>query len=182
MQRKIQWNRWKNRLLVVAAVVFGLQIGIPAFNHYVLFRASIPRRFYEAQWEGTWKSTKIRGVSGNIIAKLPDPIPIKEEFPVEAWVYYNLWSPYRSGQGTQMEMVGYFDIGQSGSGENLTSPVNVPPPSFSLEIRKFSGVSQLYVDYTASIDQSQSNIVGGYRSGSSPRSSYDMGWFFLQKR
>ena len=169
-------KKWKKRLLVVTTVLLVIYFALPIVDR-VWFAFRVPSDFSDAQWHGDWNSDQFSLVSGRLVVNLPNPVPIDQEFDVDALVYYRIWSPYRTGKTVRMKMVGYLASDQSGGGGNADSPVIVPP-HYTFKFKGGDGPSAQTIDYIATSDAHPTMIVGGYRSAG----PYDMGRFALAKR
>jgi hypothetical protein len=167
-------KKWKKRLLIAIGVAAGLLILAPVANA-ILFRTSVPLGLSVAKWEGEWHSEAYPLVSGRIVAKLPGPIPTDRVFMVDTFVYYNLWSFYRPGGRLLTSLEGNFGESHS-SGTNEDDPGRAPT-HLTFKFKGGPGPDSHIIDYTATIDEDQTIIVGGFRS----ENPDDVGLFTLRK-
>ena len=137
----------------------------------VWFRMQIPSSFAHANWSGKWETKQYMGLSGNLIVRLPHPLPEGQDFEAEALVYYPIYSVWRTGQFVKMDFQGHFSpespisAGRTGNA--------IPGGGGKL---KFKGtVGKQVVEYVAILDNSRTRIVGGYLSDSPP----DFGYFHI---
>ena len=82
-------KKWKKRLLVVTAVLLVIYFALPIVDR-VWFAFRVPSDFSDAQWHGDWNSDQFSLVSGRLVVNLPNPVPIDQEFDVDALVYYRI--------------------------------------------------------------------------------------------
>ena len=92
----------KNRILKILKRVFItiLILTILVFiTNEIIYRKSIPNDLSESNWNGNWKSSKYKFVSGKILTSIPENLENqKTEFKSKTVIYYNLWSFYKPGQ------------------------------------------------------------------------------------
>lgn len=159
-------RRIGNWLLILLALIVIVRIG-----DYAWFRTQIPLRFTSANWTGNWK-TQQYGLSGKLLAKLPDPMPENQDFDAEVLVYYPIYSVWKTGRFVKMEFVGNFSpetSTSSGVAEN-----EIPGSRGKLKFKATAG--NQVVDYVAMMDESGMRIIGSYVS----QSPSDIGYFFIQ--
>ena len=129
---------------------------------FIWYHTQVPIGFSNANWSGHWKTEQI-GLSGRLLVKLPEPLPIDEDFQAEALVYYPIYSGWRMGQFVKMDFKGRFTPDNpSSSGQNSNEI-----PGAGGGMLKFKGVAgNQVVEYAALINPRQTRIVGGYLSKS----------------
>jgi len=170
----MQW--WKRLVLIGAVCLLIFFLSFRIVNG-LWYRLSVQADLSSANWVGAWESASFPLVSGRIVAKIPDPVPVDQEFTVEAAVYYNLWSPYRTGATKRVKLRGRLAGDDSAGGDNRSSPL-VGPPRITFSLKGGAGRSAQIIEYVATTDRQKSTIVGGYRSDG----PYDMGQFALVRR
>ncbi|QVL32222.1 hypothetical protein KIH39_25870 [Telmatocola sphagniphila] len=138
------------------------------------FVSHTPKSF-QVNWSGIWKTHQYAGFSGNLIVQLPDPLPENEDFTAEAYVYYPIYSTWKTGQFVKMEFQGHFSPDSPTSAGISTNKINNGGSGGKM---KFKGVAgNQIVEYVALISKHRTLIVGGYIS-SLP---HDYGYFEISK-
>ena len=79
-------RRWVSRLLWVLPAILVIY-SLAKLSDYAWYRATVPVGFRDANWSGEWE-TKRYGLSGRLLVRMPDPLPVDEDFKVEAMLYY----------------------------------------------------------------------------------------------
>lgn len=162
--------RWAGYLLWVlpALVVIYAFVKLADLAWY---RANVPTSFQDANWSGGWETRSHGGLSGRLLVRLPDPLPVDEDFKVEALVYYPIYSVWKTGQFVRMDFAGRYSPASPTPAGRSTNAI----PAGGL--LKFKGVvGRQTVEYAALVDQSRTRIVGGYLS----RDPDDYGHFFIR--
>jgi hypothetical protein len=127
---------------------------------FVWFRIRIPVGFQNANWSGNWKTERYGFLSGRLLVRLPDPLPANQEFKAEALVYYPIYSVWKTGRFTKMDFTAEFTPdGLSSSGQSKNT---IPSGGGKMKFKAIAGGQ--VVDYVALIDQTRTQIVGGYLS------------------
>jgi hypothetical protein len=99
-------------------------------------------------------------ISGRLLVRLPDPLPENEEFKAEALVYYPIYSAWKTGQFTKMDFTAEFTPdGVSSAGQSTN---NIPGGGGKMKFKAIAG--DQVVEYVALIDETRTQIVGGYLS------------------
>jgi hypothetical protein len=120
MREKLR--RWGKRLLWGLAIVFTLYVTVLGVD-FVWYRSRVPVRFRDASWEGRWETRRFWGLSGRLLALLPDPLPEGVDFKAEALVYYPVYSVWRTGQFVRMDFTGHFRPESLSSGGQTTNAI-----------------------------------------------------------
>lgn len=172
----------KKRLSKIFLRIVGigiLIILIANISNSIILKSSIPDKFKDANWKGSWKSGSFSLIGGKIIANLPDEIPNNEEFEVDAMIYYNVWSIYKTGGIMEFKLIGMLGSDNSGSGENIVKDNRElkPSPSFNFKAKVFGSGNQK-IDYLGISNRNKTIIVGGYKS-SNPD---DLGNFKIKRK
>jgi hypothetical protein len=162
-------NRWGRRLLWVFPVLLTVYL-LVKIGDFTWYRTQIPVGFLDANWSGTWETKNYGGLSGRLLVRLPDPLPVDEDFEAEALVYYPIYSVWKTGQFVKMDFGGRYSPNTATSGGQSTNPI---PAAGVLKFKGTAG-SQV-VEYSALVDESQTRIVGGYLS----YDPYDYGVFLI---
>jgi len=160
---------WTKRLLATLAVLLVLTLSLPLVDR-AWFGNHVPSGFVDAPWQGDWSSDAYPLVSGRLLVRLPDPIPINEDFTVDAIAYYHIWSPYRTGEMIPMTMAGRYEPANFDTNEE-------EPGSFSFNFEGIGGRSSQTIDYIAS-GSPDDLIFGEYHS----QNPHDVGRFELTRR
>ena len=165
--------RWRRRLtwLVVVAIAayFAVQLA-----DYVWFRSQVPIGFTNANWSGRWQ-TRVWGISGRILVRLPDPLPENEDFKAEALVYYPIYSGWKTGRFVKMDFHGRFDPAvKSSAGESTNQMPGDKEVGGKFTFKAVAGKQT--VDYVAIMDDRRTSITGGYLS----ESPFDYGVFWIR--
>jgi hypothetical protein len=169
MRERLQ--KWCKRLLWVLPAVLALYVFLKVAD-FVWFRTQIPVGFVNANWSGKWETQRYWRLSGNLLVRLPDPLPENQDFKAEALVYYPIYSTWKTGQFLKMDFQGFFNPDSPTSAGRSTN--TLPGGGGKL---KFKGiVGNQVVEYVAIIDESRTRIVGGYLSASP---YYDVGFFHI---
>lgn len=155
-------NNWKKRFLIVAAVFLGGCFALPIVDR-VWFAFRVPTDFANVPWRGNWNSEQVPLVSGQLLVKMPDKVPIDQQFEVETLVYYCLWSPYRTGSTVRVKMIGYFAADKSGGGSNAESPA-IERPHYIFKLKSGDSLSAQRIDYAATSNADMTMLIGSYRS------------------
>ena len=170
MRERLQ--KWGKRLLWVLPALLALYVFLKVAD-FIWFRTQIPVGFVNANWSGKWETQQYWGLSGNLLVRLPDPLPENQDFKAEALVYYPIYSAWKTGQFVKMDFQGLFSPDSPASAGHSTNPI--PGGGGKL---KFKGtVGNQVVEYVAIMDESRTRIVGGYFS----TSPYDSGYFHITK-
>ena len=160
-------RKWGKRLLWLLPAILAIYLaGLLA--DFAWFRCRIPVAFQSANWSGVWRTQQYGGFGGRLLVHLPDPLPENHEFQAEALVYYPIYCPWKTGRFVKMDFSGLFTPDSPVSNGQSTNRI---PGGGML---KFKGVAgDQTVEYTALIDKSGTDIVGGYLSTAPD----DYGWF-----
>ncbi len=163
-------RRWAGRLTWVLPALLAIY-SIVQLADLAWYRAGIPRSFQEANWSGIWETRSHGGLSGRLLVRLPDPLPVNQDFKADALVYYPIYSVWKTGQFVKMEFAGRYN---PASPTPTGRSTNAIPGGGML---KFKGVAgHQTVEYAALVDESRTRIVGGYLS----REPEDYGHFFIR--
>lgn len=157
--KAIVW-KWAGRIVWVFPVLLAIYLLLGLANS-LWFRTRLPLGFQNANWTGTWETRRYSGLSGTLLVRLPDPLPEDVDFKVEALVYYPIYSGWKTGQFVKMDFIGHFsptDPASTGETTNLIPSGGGGKFSF-----KGSAEGQV-VEYSALIDPTRTQIVGGYIS------------------
>jgi hypothetical protein len=153
------------RLCLGLAVLVAI-CGLVKAADYAWFRTQVPIHLTNANWEGTWTTNRY-GLTGRLLVRLPDPLPVKQDFKADALVYYPIYSGWKAAQFVKMDFTGYFAPNSPTTAGQSTNPL----PNGGGKL-KFKGVvdkdraeSQV-VEYSALIDPNHTRIVGAYLSKS----------------
>jgi len=161
--------KWGQRLLWVLPAILALYVFLKVADR-IWFRMMMPAGFANANWSGKWETQLRWGFSGNLLVRLPDPLPENQDFKAEALVYYPIYSAWKTGEFVKMDFQGHFSPDSPASAGRSSQ---VPGGGGKL---KFKGtVGNQVVDYVAIIDDNRTRIVGGYLSVS----PYDCGYFYI---
>jgi hypothetical protein len=162
-------RKWRRRLLLGLASIFVLYVFVKLAD-FVWFRSQLPVTFANANWSGKWETQRYGGLSGNLVVRLPDPLPENQDFAAEALVYYPVYSAWKTGQFVKMDFQGHFSPDTPSSAGRSTNAI----PSGGPGKLKFKGtVGNQVVEYVAIITESRTRIVGSYLS----TAPYDYGYF-----
>jgi hypothetical protein len=165
-------RKWSKRLLWVLPAILALYVFIQTADCF-WFRTQIPIGFTNGNWSGKWQTQQYLGLSGNLLVRLPDPLPENEDFKAEALVYYPIYSAWKTGQFVKMDFQGHFSPDSPASAGHSTN--TIPGGGGKLKFKGTAG--NQVVEYVAIIDESRTRIVGGYLS----TSPYDIGYFHIKK-
>jgi hypothetical protein len=113
---------WGNRFLWVLPSLLALYVVLKMAD-FIWFRTQLPVTLANANWSGTWETKQYFGLSGNLIVRLPDPLPVDEDFKATALVYYPIYSLWRTGQFVKMEFEGRFSPDSSSSGGRTNNAI-----------------------------------------------------------
>lgn len=97
----------KNKLLKILKQIIITIVILIAFvfiTNEIVYRIKIPDEFKSANWNGTWKSSKYKLMSGKVLTSFPSPMIENSKFKSRTLIYYNIWSMYGSGQVKIVEM------------------------------------------------------------------------------
>src|SRR5262249_31368198 len=94
--------RWIGRLLLVLPMLLFVY-ALVKFVDFAWYRVAIPVGFRDANWSGSWETKVYGGLSGRLLVRLPDPLPVGQEFKAEALVYYPIYSVWKTGQFVRMD-------------------------------------------------------------------------------
>ena len=78
-------HKWRQRLLWVLPSILALYVSCRAANA-IWFRTQVPISFANANWSGKWTTQQYWDLSGNLLVRLPDPLPENQDFKAEALV------------------------------------------------------------------------------------------------
>ena len=170
----------KLKVLLLKIVGIGLLvILLGLLANSIILKSSIPERFIDAKWEGTWKSSSFSIVGGKIIANLPDEIPNNREFKVDAMIYYNIWSFYKIGRIKEFQLIGMLGSNNSGGGENIIKANRELKLNSSISFKaELRGSGNQKIEYLGISNNKKSIIVGGYKS----LRPNDLGNFKIEKK
>ena len=163
-------GKWGKRLLWLFATILALYVLLKVADS-IWFRTQIPVGFINANWSGKWETQQYWRLSGNLLVRLPDPLPENQDFKAEALVYYPIYSAWKTGQFVKMDFQGHFSPDSPASAGR--SGNTIPSGGGKLKFKGTAG--NQVVEYVAIIDESRTRIVGGYLS----RSPYDFGYFTI---
>jgi len=136
--------------------------GLLKVADWIWYRTQLPVTFLNANWSGKWETHRYWGLSGNLIVRLPEPLPENEDFKADALIYYPIYSAWKTGQFVKMDFHGQFSPGSAASAGRSANT----NPSGGGKL-KFKGiVGNQVVEYAAIIDESRTRIAGGYLSTS----------------
>ncbi len=147
------------------------------------FYYQVPQEYRSANFKGHWKSSTVSFIGGKILADLPDPLPLNEEFEVDALIYYNVWSIHKMGKFQPFVLIGQLGDDQTaGSGQQASIDEagfvsNKPLINYNFKA-KIQGETKQIIDYTGVSDKHKHLILGGYQS----LHPADMGNFVLKKK
>ncbi len=167
---KPKGRKWGRRLLWALPVILVGYLGLKIAD-VAWFRTHVPVSFLNANWSGKWETQQYWRLSGNLLVRLPDPLPENQDFKAEAVVYYPIYSAWRTGQFVKMDFQGRFSPNSPASAGQSTN--RLPGGGGKLALTGKAGGQ--VVEYVAIIDDSRTRIVGSYLS----RSPYDFGYFTI---
>jgi hypothetical protein len=163
-------RKWGKRLLWVLPAILAFYVFLKVAD-CIWFRTQMPVGFVNANWSGGWETQEYWGLSGNLIVRLPDPLPENQDFEAEALVYYPIYSAWQTGQFVKMDFQGHFSPDSPASAGRSTNAI--PGGGGKLKFKGTAG--NQVVEYVAIIDKSRTRIVGGYLS----TSPHDVGYFHI---
>jgi hypothetical protein len=137
----------------------------------VWFRAARPADFADANWAGEWRTAQYWGLTGRVLVRLPDPLPVNTDFKAEALVYYPVCSLWKPGRFVRMDFTGHFSPDAPASAGRTTNEI----PGGKLKFKDVAG--DQVVEYAAVIDGGRTVVSGGYLS----RSPHDYGSFWVER-
>lgn len=153
-----RWLRRLTWLVVIGAVLVAAVVGAD----YLWFRLRLPVGFYNANWSGGWQS-RVWGLRGRLVVRLPDPLPENEDFKAEALVYYPIYSGWKTGQFVKMDFRGRLDPATRSSGGVTTNPIDGGGKGGGKFTFKATAGNQT-VDYVAIMNDRRNAIDGGFVS------------------
>jgi hypothetical protein len=163
-------GRWARRLLWILPALLAIYSFVKLAD-FAWYRSAIPIGFRDSNWSGGWETKGYGGLSGRLLVRLPDPLPVDEDFKAEALVYYPIYSVWKTGQFVKMDFAGrYSPASPSPAGRST----NAIPAGGILKLKGVAGHQS--VEYAALVDESRTRIVGGYLS----RDPDDYGHFFIK--
>lgn len=138
----------------------------------VWFWTKTPTEFQNANWCGEWRTTRYGGLTGRLLVRLPQPLPVNQDFEADAVVYYPIYSVWKTGSFVRMNFTGHFSPDNPASTGETTNEI---PGGGKM---KFKGVAENQtVEYAAVIDANQRVVTGGYLS----KHPDDYGTFWLEQ-
>lgn len=152
------WLRRLVGLALIAAMLWGGVVGAD----YLWYRLRLPVSFYGANWSGGWQS-RVWGLRGRLVVRLPDPLPENEDFQAEALVYYPIYSGWKTGQFVRMDFRGRFDPATHSSDGNTTNRIDNGDKGGGKFTFKAT-VGNQTVDYVAIMNDRRTAIDGGFVS------------------
>src|SRR5262249_23952067 len=111
---------WGQRLLWVLPALVAVY-GLLKVAGWIWYRTELPLPFLNANWSGKWETRQYWGLSGNLIVRLPEPLPENEDFKAEALIYYPIYSVWKTGQFVKMDFQWQFSPGSPASAGRSTN-------------------------------------------------------------
>jgi hypothetical protein len=158
--------------VVGAVFIFGLVL---TCLNKIVFVSSIQDKYIDSKWTGTWQSERMGNVKGRLIINMPDTLPVNTDFKVDALIYYDIWSFYKTGSTKEIKLTCFFDNDDSSAGESKINTQNNKQLTFKA---KFSDSSGQRIEYSGVSNNSKTMILGGYKS----YQPGDLGIFKMKKR
>jgi hypothetical protein len=162
-------RKWGRRFLWLLPVLFAVYFFVKLVD-LAWYRFQIPDGF-QANWSGKWETQYYGRMSGNLLVRLPDPLPENEDFKAEALVYYPIYCGWRTGQFVKMDFVGHFSPDDPASAGRSTNRI----PGGGGKLKFKSTIGNQTVEYVAIINEHQNRVVGSYLS----KSPHDIGYFAI---
>ena len=107
--------------IVLVILVLGLLL---MYSNRFIFVNSTPDKYVNSKWTGTWQSERLASIKGNLIINMPDTFPVNKELKVDALIYYDIWSLYKTGSIKEIKLTCFFDNNNSTGGENKINTQN----------------------------------------------------------
>ncbi len=164
-------RKWVGRLLWIFPAILALYVCLKIADA-IWYHTQIPAAFADAKWFGSWSTERYGGFTGDLIVRLPDPLPENQDFKAEALVYYPIYSGWQTGRFVRMDFDGRFTPDSPTSAGRTTNRI----PGGNLKFKGKAG-NQI-VEYSALIDETHTLIIGGYISNDPD----DEGYFSIVKR
>ncbi|BAX81817.1 hypothetical protein [Labilibaculum antarcticum] len=149
-----------NVISKVTGLIFIIGLLFIFFNR-LTFVNSLPDKYKDCEWSGTWQSENLGSIKGRLVVSMPDTLPQNKEFKVDALIYYDIWSIYKTGSTKEIKLICFFDDVNSTTGDNKINAQDKRQLSFKA---KFIDSSGQIIEYLGVSNNSKTVILGGYKS------------------